>query len=388
MEEKVNQIKNEIESFFKDNDDHKNKHIEFILINPKTNETITIASGDVDEIIEFAPYTKGYENGFGKVQDWDFSFDEYLFERLEKDYKIGYISDEFHYNIWNSLEELYPTDYNNKDGVQTYLQYCADKGITKEYIDDKTKLETPDAMKYFEGLGLFEIMEYKGYVVEADDTNLDNEMENLVNIYENKEDYDKKEPIETVSLNTIGLKQNIRDYIDEFYIDKTVIDKEKAYFTFVIGYDLLNDEFKNSPSPECDLTYGFCNKVAENFINSDYYKYENRSAYEMLEKYINDNKLSILKNYEKFIGVENIYFEDNKKMLEVGNRGEQSVALLEWGKNNRKEYVVAIDYTIDENRIYWSRGYYYMDKDKAKIDFNRVKNGEYLVNKNKEREER
>lgn len=384
MREIINKVKNEVELFLKNNEEHNNKIIDCILINQETKETITIAS-DNEELILFAPYTKEQENGYMNISDWDFNFDGYIFEDLEKDYQIGFMSDNMHYGIWQALDELYPEDIDNKNGVQKYLQFCADNGITKKYLDEKLKLDTVDVMKYFEGLALFETMEYKGYVIEADDINEDNDKENLVNIYETKENYDKKEPIETISLNTIGLKQNIKDYIDEFYIDKNVIDKEKAYFTFVIGYDLLNDDFKSSPSPECDLTYGFCNKIAEDFIHSEQYQYNNCSSYEMLEKYINDNKFKILKDYERFIGAENVYFEDNKKLLEIGNRGEQPVALIEWGKGNRKEYVIAIDYTIDNDKLYWSRGYYYMDNNKAKMDFNRVKNGEYLPIKDNDR---
>ena len=48
------------------------------------------------------------------------------------------MSDDVHYGIWNSIHELYPEDIDYKDGVQWYLQYCADKGITKEYLDEKT----------------------------------------------------------------------------------------------------------------------------------------------------------------------------------------------------------------------------------------------------------
>lgn len=385
-EEIVEMTKNNIENSIKEDEELFGTKIDYILINPDNKDTISIISDGVDKIVEFTPFTKEMKTGYSKVSEWDYSFDNYLFKDLENVYQIGFMTDETHYNVWNSLEELYLENINNKDGVQRYLQYCADKGITKEYLDKQMNLDTPDIMKYFDGLALFETMEYKGYVIEADDTNLDNSRENLVNIYENKEDFDKKEPIETVSLNTINLKQNIKDYIDEFYVNKEVANQEKLYFAFVIGYDFLNDEFKNSPSPECDLTYGFCNKIAEDFMNSDDYKYENQSGYELLEKYIKENKFEIMKKYEQFIGVENVYFQDNRKLLEAGNRGEQPVALLEWKKADRKEYVIAIDYSINDGKISWSRGYYYMSLNESKKDFNRVKNGEYLTPKNKEHE--
>ena len=170
---------------------------------------------------------------------------------------------EVHYSIWNSIHELYPEDIDYKDGVQNYLQYCADNGITKEFLDKNTELDTPDIMNYFEGLAMFETMEYKGYIIEADDVNFDNDKENLVNIYESKRDYENKESIEVVSLNTIGLKQNIKEYIDETYMMKDIdVPSERAYLNFVLGYDLLQDMLKKSDKPECDISYDSCDYVS------------------------------------------------------------------------------------------------------------------------------
>ncbi len=380
MEEKVNKVKNEIESFLKDNVEHQDKHIDYIMIDPNTKETFTFASDGLEKMIML----KEKENGYSDIPEWDFNFDDYIFYQLEQDLKIGFISDETHYNIWNSLKELYPEDINNKDGVQKYLQFCADNGITKEYLDSANKLDTPDIMQHFEGLALFETMEYKGYVIEADDTNLDNSKENLVNIYENKEDYEKKEPIETVSLNTIGLKQNVRDYIDEFYVDKTVIDKDKAYFTFVLGYDLLNDMLSKSSMPENDISYDFCSRIADKFMNSQEYKNLNHSAYEMLEQWVNDRKDLIQQEYSDFIGLENPnktrMLDNGIFVLDLGYRNNQPVALVERHFDNTKEYIIAFNYKITDNKIDWAYGNYYgTDISKAKNDFDKVLKGGNLA---------
>ena len=167
-----------------------------------------------------------------------------------------------------------------------------------------------------------------------------------------------------------------------------MIFDDKNYFAFILGYDLLSYEFKESPNPECDLTFKFCNKIADDYLNSEYAKDTNHSSYEMLEKYVNDNRFNILKKYENFIGVENLYFKGNKKLFEVGMRNNEPVALLKWSKGINPEFVIAIDYTIDNDTIYWSRGYYYKNLGDAKIDFKRVKNGEYLCNIYKERDDR
>ncbi len=153
------------------------------------------------------------------------------------------------------------------------------------------------------------------------------------------------------------------------------------YYAFVLGYDFWNDIFKDSSSPECDVTYEFCNKVASDYLKSEYFKNTNYTGYEMFEKYITDNRFQILKEYEKFIGEENIYFKGNKKLLAVGARKNQPVALVEWTKGGRKEYIVAFDYIIDKENssLSWGYGKYYYDKNSGKSAYEKVINGGNLT---------
>ncbi len=399
MNERIEKVKNEIESFLKDSIEHQNKHIDYILVDPNTNETYVLASDGNDEAIEFNPLSKNYEGGYTNVPEWDYNFDYYIYNYLEEGKQIAFMSDDVNYSIWNSIHELYPDDIEYKDGVQSYLQYCADNGITKEYLDKKTGFDTPDIMQYFEGLAINDRMQYKGYIIEADDLNLDNPKENLVHIYENEQDYINGEEIETVSLNTVGLKQNVREYIDEFYIDKSVIESEKAYFTFVLGYDLLNDMLTKSSTPENDISYDFCNMIAEDFLRSEEYKNEKYSSYEMLESWVSDNKDFIRKEHSLFIG-ESIDKDDKTRMLEdgmyvidLGYRNKQPVALIEKTmQDNSKEYIIAFNYKINNKKIDWAYGYYYNDNiSKAKQDFNKVLSGGNLAdtfNKKKNDKER
>ena len=387
MNERIEKVKNEIESFLKDSIGHQDKHIDYILVDPNTNETYVLASDGNDEAIEFNPLSKNYEGGYTNVPEWDYNFDYYIYNYLEEGKQIAFMSDDVHYSIWNSIHELYPDDIEYKDGVQSYLQYCADNGITKEYLDKKTGFDTPDIMQYFEGLAINDRMQYKGYIIEADDLNLDNPKENLVHIYENEQDYINGEEIETVSLNTVGLKQNVREYIDEFYIDKSVIESEKAYFTFVLGYDLLNDMLTKSSTPENDISYDFCNMIAEDFLRSEEYKNEKYSSYEMLESWVNDNKDFIRKEHSLFVG-ESIDRDDKTRMLEdgmyvidLGYRNKQPVVLIEKTmQDNSKEYIIAFNYKINDKKIDWAYGYYYNNNiSKAKQDFNKVLSGGNLA---------
>ena len=389
MNEKIEKIKNDIETFLKDTMDHQNKHIDYILYDPDNDNTFVLASDNYGEAIEFTPYTKEYDGGYLEVPEWDYNFDYYIYNYLEEGKRIGYMTDEVHYSIWNSIHELYPEDIDYKDGVQAYLQYCADNGITKEYLDKNTGFDTPDVMQYFEGLAINDTMKYKGYIIEADDLNLDNSKESLVHIYENEQDYNKKEEIETASLKTIGLKQNIRDYID-----KTVVESEKAYFTFVLGYDLLNDMLTKSSTPENDISYDFCNMIAGEFLKSEEYKNEKYSSYEMLESWVNGNKDFIREQHSLFIG-ETIdrdttrMLDNGMYVIDLGYRNKQPVALVQRGKGDYIEYIIAFNYKINDNKMDWAYGNYYgKDLMKAKEDFDKVINIEELSKKPKNKEDR
>ena len=390
MNEKIKKVKEDIETFLMENMEHQNKHIDYILVDQETNETYVLASDGADEAIEFNPLSKNYKEGFQYVPEWDYNFDYYIYNYLEEGKQIAYMTDDVHYSIWNSIHELYPEDIDYKDGVQNYLQYCADNGITKEYLDKKTGLNTPDIMQYFEGLAFGETMRYKGYICVADDINLDNNKEKLVQIYENQQDYINGENIETISLNTIGLKQNIKDYIDDVYIKNRNIESEKAYFTFILGYDLLNDMLSKSDTTECDINYDFCNLIANRFLQSEGYKNTKYSAYEMLQEWLSDNQEIIQSEYLCYS------HKDNKCILETGKRNSDKVALVEHQfKDGTKEYIVAFHYEVDDKRVKWGYGYYYgNDLKRAKKDFEKVKTGGNLADtfeekkskKNKERE--
>ena len=372
----IEEEKIKVEKFLNDNMEHQDKKIDYILYKPDKMETNILASNSNDEAIEFRSNT----NDFNYVPEWDYNFDYYIYNLLEENWKIEYMTPEVHYSIWNSINELYPNDIDYKDGVQNYLQYCADNKITKKYLDEETGLNTPDVMQHFEGIALNETMKYKGYIIEAGDLNDDNPKENLVYIYDNEQDYINGDEIETISLNTIGLKQNVRDYIDEFYIDKSVIESEKAYFTFVLGYDLLNDMLKKSSTPENDISYDFCNMIAEEFLKSEEYKNEKYSSYEILDSWVNDNKNFIKNQHDLFVGKSSSNktrkLGNGMYVIDVGYRKEQPVALVKKDTDYGLEYIVAFNYKIDNDRINWAYGSYYgNDFTKAKQDFDKVLNG-------------
>ena len=174
----VELTKKNIEDLIIEDEELYDTKLDFILIEPDTKDTISIISDEQEKIIEFTPYTKDMKNGYFQIPDWDYNFDEYLFQNLENGYEIGYMSDDTHYNVWSSIEELYPEDINYKNGVQLYLQYCANNGITKDYLSKKINLDVPDIMKYFNVKELDKTMMSRVYVIGADDT-IDNRQKSL-----------------------------------------------------------------------------------------------------------------------------------------------------------------------------------------------------------------
>lgn len=66
------------------------------------------------------------------------------------------------------------------------------------------------------------------------------------------------------------------------------------YYVFCMGYDFMNEEFKNSPSPECDVVFDKCKTLVDKFINSDEYKNYMKSGYDSLEEWIKNNKDEIM----------------------------------------------------------------------------------------------
>lgn len=329
----VEKEKLRIEEFLKDSEEHQDKQVQYVLYKLDTKETNILATDPNGTVaIEFTPHTKDSKEGYWNVPEWDFNYDYYIYNLLEENWEIGYMTPTVHYDIWNSINELYPEDIDYKEGVQKYLKYCKENNISKEYLDKQMKnkipnVNTPDIMKYLDDLEVSDTFEYKGYFIQVDDYNLDNEDENIIQIYENEQSYIDGENIESVSLSKYGLRQNIKDYIDETYFQPEIeqthneckidVQSEKAYLSFVLGYDFLQDMLKKSGTPECDINYDFCNYVSSKFLESEEYKNTRYSTYEMLDKWVNENKERIKQDYNQFIekGIDGI--EEKQDILKV-----------------------------------------------------------------------
>lgn len=344
MKEIVDKVKNDIESYMMEDMEHQNKEIEYILYNANTKETQVIASDKIEEMILFAPFTKEQQNEYINIPEWDFNFDEYLFKELQNGYEIAYMSNDTHYGIWISIDELYPEEFEYKDGVIKYFKYCKDNNITKKYLDNEVKMNVPDIMKFYE---------YPIGIIEQQGNN----------IIMSKNNFEK--------------------------------ENEKSYIAFVLGYDLLNNKLQNSISPECDSSYDICSSFAEQFINSKEYKNVKYSTYEMLQEWLNKNP-ELVNSYLELDNQENKTrkLDNGIIVIDLGYRREQPIALVRRGDGDNMEYVVAFNYRIKDNKMDWAYGYYYnKNLSKATEDFRKVIAGGNLdktfeKKQNKKRNER
>ena len=124
----------------------------YVLVNSKNpkNSVVVMYDTNTEKFCFIKPYMKKLEDKISSLEEWRFNYEEHLFEYLENDYQM-FNSNDFvvHYNIWNYIEEMYPEEIENKKGMQNYLKYCKENGITKTKIENEVKCDVPDVMKLY-----------------------------------------------------------------------------------------------------------------------------------------------------------------------------------------------------------------------------------------------
>ena len=137
-------MKDNIESFIKSKD-YNDFFVVYILVDKTdSNNTIAVAT-NYDELIEINPNKQEIK----PIMDWAYSIDEDIFGELEKNKEIGYMNIEQHYAMWHDINEYAPEDIEHKKGMQKYLKYCKENGITRERISKEIHRNIPDAMKHY-----------------------------------------------------------------------------------------------------------------------------------------------------------------------------------------------------------------------------------------------
>lgn len=145
--------------------------------------------------------------------------------------------------------------------------------------------------------------------------------------------------------------------------NKVIVDKDSfneeseiQYLNFVLGYDLLNNFYKDSIYSECDVNYDFSDYLSRKFIKSEEYQNTKYSTYEMLEKWLKNNMKSIKKEYEEFIGkAKDIYVVGNYICIvddyNYDNPKESIVMIYENNKDYRNgDYLEQVSLSNDNIR--------------------------------------
>ena len=175
------------------------------------------------------------------------------------------------------------------------------------------------------------------------------------------------------------IKENISvDSIDDLLVskiylttikldnDKNIIKEFDFLFSDTQNYNVI-DKMKINEKKEYILNY-----------------YSNSNDYDLMN--INDKNYKLYRiDYTKKLEIKNNNIHrllDNNIFVEnIGYRNKQPVALVEKTMGKIKEYIIAFDYNIKDNKMDWSYGYYYGNNiHKAKQDFNHVLNGGNLFN--------
>lgn len=72
--------------------------------------------------------------------------------------------------------------------------------------------------------------------------------------------------------------------------------EDRAYYVFVLGYDLLQDYFKGEENNECDNIFKVACKIYADFEKSEEYSY-NCSGYEALVHFL--NRINVYEYFEE-----------------------------------------------------------------------------------------
>ena len=79
--------------------------------------------------------------------------------------------------------------------------------------------------------------------------------------------------------------------------------------------------------------------------------------------------------------------ENDLVILETDYRNNEPIALVQKEKPYHTEYIIAIDYVIENDDMVWAYGHYYYDLETAKKEFDKIKEGGYIDHTNKKQKE-
>lgn len=143
-------ISNLARKIAEENEELDPNSISYILQNSKDGEDIFVSMADYEGdrfymINIFSP-EKTYSS-----PEWNFSFMEDLYEYLKDGYELRWADIGCHCAIWEDISKGYDEEEVKEDtGIQLYMQYCKENGITSELINNT--YETSNIMELYVGI--------------------------------------------------------------------------------------------------------------------------------------------------------------------------------------------------------------------------------------------
>lgn len=333
VEDEISKLMEDTKKFLKEQNEYNYKDefeksdIVYVLKNTKeTEKSIIGILGESGEIYEVILKDKIIDY----IREWEYSVAEYILDRLEKEFDIGYMSMNGHATIWDEIVLYYEEDIGEKDvGLQKYLKFCKDSDIDKQTIEKEVESNVENAMAYYK-----EITDYL--------TIENGQVEMPVEIYKKEEN--------------------------------------KNYVRVALAYKIAREI--EEEKIEDETLFEFCDKLANEYMKTDYPTNYWGTVYSNLEDWIKDNKDIIKSRMLMNFGI------DNKYIMEIGKRGDTPVALVEIIlEEAKREYAIAFNYEVNDKKTEWGYGFYYNnDINKAQRDFEKVKAGgnlEDIFNKKK-----
>ena len=143
----IDKLIKETKELIKENEKYDAMQIDYVLVANMADifrAKVVASNANVGVIITVSD--DAYK--LNEIPDWDFNFDNYLFEFIEEGYSIGNMSMLVHYNVWCYIEQSYQhDDIFCEKGMNWYLDYCRKTGVTKNALDNEIQLNVPNAFE-------------------------------------------------------------------------------------------------------------------------------------------------------------------------------------------------------------------------------------------------
>lgn len=129
--------------------DEENYKIDYLLVkgSKAAPEDVAAYASVEDEMILFHPLREN-DKPFANYGVF-FNFDSDLFEPLEQSFSLAFMSLEAHTCVWYEIEAL-QGEIEHRAGMQKYLHYCKQHGITKEQLAREKGYDGMDVMTQYD----------------------------------------------------------------------------------------------------------------------------------------------------------------------------------------------------------------------------------------------